>query len=158
MIGRHIIGRAVVNDVLLPHVVPPISQTPICFVSRIGVEVVNLVVDSWRHGVVKRLVIDVVFVITTRIRTTWRIYKPVVLVLALIDTDHRGVVRFPSPFLRLRVNQLTVFSILSNFHTFIFLQRDSYLIHVSPFRGTAAASGQGKRAADPEIFTNTCYR
>lgn len=122
MIGGHIIGRAVVNDVLLPHVVPPISQTPICLVSRIGVEVVNLIVDSWRHGVVKGLVVDVVFVITTRIRTTWRAYKSVVLVLALIDTDHRGIIRFPRPFLRLRVNQLlSVFGVPSISHTFIFL-------------------------------------
>ena len=106
MIGGHIIGRTVVNDVLLPHVVPPISQTPICFVSWIGVEVVNLIVDPWRHRVVKWLVVDVVFVITTRIRTTWRAYKPVVLVLALIDTDHRGVIRFPCPFLRLRIQSV----------------------------------------------------
>lgn len=121
MIGGHVIGRAVVNDVLLSHVVPPISQTPVCLVSRIGVEVVNLVVDSWRHRVVKWLVVDVVFVITTRIRTTWRACKPVVLVLALIDADHRGVIRFPCPFLRLRVNQLlTVLSIL---RAFMFLQR-----------------------------------
>lgn len=111
MIGRHIIGWTIVNDVLLPYIVPSISQTTIRFVSRISVEIVDFVIDSWCHRIVQRLVIDIIFVITTRVRTTWCTYEPVVLVLALIDTDHRGVIWSSRPFLSLRINQLPSLSV-----------------------------------------------
>lgn len=111
MIGRHIIGWTIVNDVLLPHIVPSISQTTIRFVSRISVEIVDFVIDSWRHRIVQRLVIDIIFVITTRVRTTWCTYEPVVLVLALINTDHRGVIWSSRPFLSLRIDQLSSLSV-----------------------------------------------
>lgn len=65
MIGRNVIGRPIVNDVLLSNVVPSISQAAIRLVPGIGVEVVDLVVDPRRNGVVERLVVDVVFVIST---------------------------------------------------------------------------------------------
>lgn len=123
MIGRNVIGRPIINDVLLSNVVPSISQAAIRLVPGIGVEVVDLVVDPRRNGVVERLVVDVVFVISTRIQPAGRV--PMVLVLALVYTDHRRVIWFTCPLLG--------------------------LIHVRPFRRTAAAGGQSKRATDPSI-------
>lgn len=144
MIGRNVIGRPIINDVLLSNVVPSISQAAIRFVPRIGVEIVDLVIDPRRHRVVERLVVDVVFVISTRIQTTGRV--PMVLVLALIYTDHRRVIWFTCPLLGLsnRPTRYTFFPFNS--------EKIPHLIHVGPFRGTATAGGQGKRATDPAII------
>lgn len=104
VIGRYIVGWSVVNDVLLPNVISPISQASVRLVSRVGVEVVDLIVDPRRDRVVERLVVDFVLVIATGIRATRCADEPVVLVLTLIDTDHRCVIWFTSPLLSLRTD------------------------------------------------------
>ena len=58
----NVISRAIVNDVLLPDIVPSISKTTISLVTRIGIEIVYLVIDSRSNGIVKWLVVDVIFV------------------------------------------------------------------------------------------------
>lgn len=152
MIGRNVIGGPIINDVLLSNVVPSISQAAIRFVPRIRVEVVDLVIDPRRYRVVERLVVDVVFVISTsRIQTTGRV--PVVLVLALIYTDHRRVIWFTCPLLGLSNRSIRLLYVR---YIYIFLlikwKKIPYLIHVRPFRGTATAGGQSKRATDPGII------
>lgn len=68
----------------------------------------DLEIDPRRHGIVKRLVIDVVLVIATRVRVTWPAHEPVILVLVLINTDYGGVIWFTSPLLSLKVSEASV--------------------------------------------------
>lgn len=101
MVHGQVVRGSVVNHVLLPHVIPPISQAPISLVPRIRVEIVHLVIDPGRHGIVKRLVVDVILIIAARIEVAAR-YRPVILVRALINTNYGRVIRFSRPFRRLK--------------------------------------------------------
>lgn len=104
MVHGQVVRGPVVNHVLLPYVVSPISQPAIGLVPRISVEIVHLVVDSGRHGIVKRLVVDVILVTAARIVMILAARRgPVILVLvrALINTNHGRVIRFSRPFRRL---------------------------------------------------------
>lgn len=153
MIGRNVVGRPIINDVLLSNVVPSISQAAIRFVPRIRVEVVDLVIDPRRYGVVERLVVDVVLVISTRVQTAGRI--PMVLVLALIYTDHRRVIWLTRPLLGLFDTYIYIFMCIYKYIYFFFLltvKKIGYLIHVRPFSGTATTGGQSERATDPRII------
>lgn len=155
MIGRNVVGRPIINDVLLSNVVPSISQAAIRFVPRIRVEVVDLVIDPRRYGVVERLVVDVVLVISTRVQTAGRI--PMVLVLALIYTDHRRVIWLTRPLLGLfdTYIYIYIFMCIYKYIYFFFLlavKKIGYLIHVRPFSGTATTGGQSERATDPRII------
>lgn len=107
MVRRQVVSGSVINHVLLlPRVIPPIGQPPIGFVSRIRVEVVHLVVDPGRDGIVKRLVVDVVLVIAARIKVILPArHRPMVLVRALINTNHGRVIWFSRPFRRLESGQ-----------------------------------------------------
>lgn len=152
MIGWNVVGRPIINDVLLSNVVPSISQAAIRFVPRIRVEVVDLVIDPRRYGVVEGLVVDVVLVISTRVQTAGRI--PMVLVLALIYTDHRRVIWLTCPLLGLSNRILCVYIYKYKYILFFLLtvKKIGYLIHVRPFSGTATAGGQSERATDPRII------
>lgn len=79
----HVVGRTIVNNVLLSNVLSSICQTTIGLVPWIGIEIMHLVVDPGRHRIVKRLVVHLILVITTGIQTTmtngW--YLPVILIL-----------------------------------------------------------------------------
>lgn len=110
MVHGQVVRGAVVNHVLLPHVISPIGQPPVSLVSWIGVEIVNLVVDPRRHRIVKRLVVNVILVIAARVEVILpaRYCRPVVLVLvrALINTNYSRVIRFSRPFRRLENGQI----------------------------------------------------
>lgn len=104
MVHGQVVRRPVINHVLLPRVISPISQSPISLVSWIGVKIMHLIVDPGCHGVVKRLVVDIIVIIATRIEMILPAqYRPVILVLvrALINTNHGCVIRFTRPFRRL---------------------------------------------------------
>lgn len=104
MVHGQVVRGPIVNHVLLSHVISPISQSPISLVPGIRIEIVHLVIDPRRHGIVERLVVDVILIIAARIEVilTAR-YRPVILVLvrALINTNYGRVIRFSRPFRRL---------------------------------------------------------
>lgn len=104
MVHGQVVRRSVINHVLLPRVISPIGQPSISLVSRICVEIVHFVVDPGCHGIVKRFVIDVIVVTATLIKVILSArYRPVILVLvrALINTNHGCVIGFTRPFRRL---------------------------------------------------------
>lgn len=107
MVHGQVVSWSVINHVLLlPRVISPIGKPPIGLVSRIRVEIVHLVVDPGRDGIVKRLVVDVVLVIATRVEVILPArYRPVILVRALINTNHGRVIWFSRPFRRLESGQ-----------------------------------------------------
>lgn len=109
MVHGQIVRGSVINHVLLSRVISPIGQPPISLVPRIRVEIVHLVVNPGRYGIIKRLVVDVIVVIATRIEVILPAqYRPVILVLvqALINTNHGCVIRFTRPFRRLENGQI----------------------------------------------------
>lgn len=109
MVHGQVVRGSVINHVLLSRVISPICQPPISLVSRIRVEIVHLVVDPWRHGIVKRLVVDVIIIIAAWIEVILPTrYRPVILVLvrALINTNHGCVIRFTRPFRRLENGEI----------------------------------------------------
>lgn len=111
--GQVVRGSVVNHDVLLLRVVPTISQPSVRLVPRIRVEIVHLVIDPGRHGIVKRLVVDVILVIATRVEVILPTRcRPVILVLvlvlvrALINTNYGRVIRVSRPFRRLENGQI----------------------------------------------------
>lgn len=104
MVHGQVVRGPVVNHILLPHAISPISHTPVSLVPRIRVEIVHLVVDPRRHGIIKRLVVDVILIIAAWVEVILAArYRPVILVLvrALINTNYGRVIRFSRPFRRL---------------------------------------------------------
>lgn len=109
MVHGQVVRGPVINHVLLPRVISPIGQSPISLVSRIRVEIVHLVVDPGRHGIIKRFVVDVIIVIAARTEVILPArHRSVILVLvrALINTNHGCVIRFTRPFRRLENGQI----------------------------------------------------
>lgn len=109
MVHGQVVRGSVINYILLPRVISSICQPPISLVSRIRIEIVHLIVDPGRHGIVKRLVVDVIVIIAARIEVILPArYRPVILVLvrALINTNHGCVIRFTRPFRRLENGQI----------------------------------------------------
>lgn len=97
MVHGQVVRGPVINHVLLSCVISSIGQPSVSLVSRIRVEIVHLVVDPGRHGIVKWLVVDIIVVIVARIEVILPArYRPVILVLvrALINTNHGCVIRF----------------------------------------------------------------
>jgi len=109
MVHGQVIRGPVINHVLLSRVISPIGQPSISLISRIRVKIMHLVVDPGRHGIVKWLVVDVIIVIAALIEVVLAArYRPMILVLvrALINTNHGCVIRFTRPFRRLENGQI----------------------------------------------------